>query len=201
MAVVIFFALMNIGTFINGTISQSLEDTLPTNIASGSINSIYWDNASGNGTIAYRNTTLPTDCTAGEIKATSGINVNNNGTNSIWFNLSANGGTVYNQTIAAGGWYNRTLTQVIAATAMTDDSTYANYSWLTNMSTNRVRIFYVGSYYQSGDYRTTVQNNTVDTLGSLSDGYGGNTDIMIVAAIITVITIPLAAVVAIKKLM
>jgi len=39
------------------------------------------------------------------------------------------------------------------------------------------------------------------TLANISAGYSDTIDIMVVAALITVITIPLAAVVAIKKLM
>ena len=83
MAVVIFFALMNIGTFINGTISNSLEDTIPA--------------------------------------------------------------------VAAD--------------------------------------------------RSALQNDTIANLGTISDGFDDNIDIMVVAAIITVITIPLAAVISIKRLM
>jgi len=59
----------------------------------------------------------------------------------------------------------------------------------------------IDTYPAAAKDRTALQNDTVSTLGSISDGFSDNIDIMIVAAIITVITIPLAAVVAIKKLM
>jgi hypothetical protein len=83
MAVVIFFALMNIGTFINGTISESLEDTLPA----------------------------------------AAVN------------------------------------------------------------------------------RSALQNDTAANLATISQGFDDNIDIMVIAAIITVITVPLAAVISIKRLM
>jgi len=202
MAVVIFFALMNIGTYINGTIGESLEDTLPTNTASGSINSDYWDNASGNGTIAYRNTSLSSGCSVGEIKSTSGINVYNNGTDPMWFNLTVNGGhEYYNKSIASLTWDNVTLATLVTASNMSNGDTYVNVSWLTNRTHNRVYQYYVGSYYVSGDYRSSLQNDTYDNLGTISVGFDDNIDVMIIAAIITVITIPLAAVIAIKRLL
>jgi hypothetical protein len=48
---------------------------------------------------------------------------------------------------------------------------------------------------------STTSTKIDNTLANISDGYDDNVDIMIVAALITVITVPLAAVVAIRKLM
>lgn len=49
--------------------------------------------------------------------------------------------------------------------------------------------------------RTALQNDTYDNLQAISIGFDDNIDIMVIAAIITVITIPLAAVIAIKRLL
>jgi hypothetical protein len=49
--------------------------------------------------------------------------------------------------------------------------------------------------------RTALQNDTYDNLQTISTGFDDNIDIMVIAAIITVITVPLAAVISIKRLM
>jgi len=49
--------------------------------------------------------------------------------------------------------------------------------------------------------RTALQNDTLANLDTISGGFDDNIDIMIIAAIITVITIPLAAVISIKRLL
>jgi len=54
--------------------------------------------------------------------------------------------------------------------------------------------------YPAAASRTTLQNNSLSSLQNLSEGFDDNIDIMIIAVIITVITIPLAAVIAIKRL-
>ena len=54
--------------------------------------------------------------------------------------------------------------------------------------------------YPAAASRTTTQNATINTLNNLTGDFDSSVDIVSVAAIITVITIPLAAVVAIKKL-
>ena len=199
--VIIFFALMSIGTYINGAIGTSLVSTYKDNSPSGTINTIYWNNASGNGTTAYRNTSLPTQCTAGEIRTGSSVNVYNNGTLPIWFNLSANGNTVANFTLAATTWNNRTLATIITAGDVASGDTYVNYSWITNYSSNRVRQAFIGTYHLSADYRTSLENMTVDSLENVTANYNDALDIMTVTAIIMVITLPLAAIIGIKKLL
>lgn len=63
----------------------------------------------------------------------------------------------------------------------------------------------IGSYINGtiGDnlHETTDDTDTQNTLINISSGYSSNIDIMVIAAIITVITIPLAAVVAVRRLM
>lgn len=73
-------------------------------------------------------------------------------------------------------------------------------------------IFNIGSYingtissalidsYGAAATRTSQENNTVNTLENISAGYDDVIDIMVIATIIMAITLPLAAVVAVKKL-
>ena len=73
-------------------------------------------------------------------------------------------------------------------------------------------IAYIGTYlngtiaselvdsYPAAASRTTLQNATVETLGNLSTQYDSTLNIVVIAAIITVLTIPLMAIVAIKRL-
>ena len=74
-------------------------------------------------------------------------------------------------------------------------------------------IAYIGTYlngtiaselvdsYGTATSRTTLQNQSVNTLGNLTDSYDSTLEIVVIAAIITVLTIPLMAIVAIKRLM
>jgi len=54
--------------------------------------------------------------------------------------------------------------------------------------------------YPTAASRTQLENNSLASLGNLSTGFDDSIDIMLIAVIITVITIPLAAVIAIKRL-
>ena len=70
-----------------------------------------------------------------------------------------------------------------------------------NNTLNQIKILMQGIYYTAGDMRTTFQNKSINTLENLSGDYDSNIEIVSVAAIITVLTIPLMAVVAVKKLL
>lgn len=197
------FALLNIGTYINGTINSSLVDTYPTNIPSGNFNNTYWHNASGNKTESWRNTSLPAGCNIGycDDSTQTSFNVYNNGTiKGIWVNLTVNGDYIYNTTIPKGTWRNTTLASLVTAGNVSASDLYLNWTWQANSSTNKIRIRQVAVYYQSGDLRTSLENGTVDSLYQISGKYDDTVEIMGVAAIITVITMPLAAVVAVRKL-
>jgi len=54
--------------------------------------------------------------------------------------------------------------------------------------------------YGAASSRTALQNRTVSTLENLTAGYDNVIDIVIISTIIMAITLPLAAVIAIKKL-
>jgi len=73
-------------------------------------------------------------------------------------------------------------------------------------------IMYIGTYmngtigsqlidsYGPAGSRTSFENRSVSTLQNLSTDYDSNVEIVSVAAIITVLTVPLMAVVAVKRL-
>jgi len=63
----------------------------------------------------------------------------------------------------------------------------------------------IGTYINGTIGDSLAESSTSDdvntTLETISTGYGDTLDIMVIAALVTVITIPLAAVVAVKRLM
>jgi len=63
----------------------------------------------------------------------------------------------------------------------------------------------IGTYINGTIGDSLEESSTSDdvnaTLETISTGYGDTLDIMVIAALVTVITIPLAAVVAVKRLM
>jgi len=63
----------------------------------------------------------------------------------------------------------------------------------------------IGTYINGTIGDSLEESSTSDdvnaTLETISAGYGDTLDIMVIAALVTVITIPLAAVVAVKRLM
>ena len=73
-------------------------------------------------------------------------------------------------------------------------------------------ILYIGTYivgtissqlvdsFGVATSRTALENKTVNTLDNLTDDYDSVTEIVTVAAIIVVLTVPLMAVVALKRL-
>lgn len=73
-------------------------------------------------------------------------------------------------------------------------------------------ILYIGTYivgtissqlvdsFGTATSRTALENKTVNTLDNLTDDYDSVTEIVTVAAIIVVLTVPLMAVVALKRL-
>lgn len=74
-------------------------------------------------------------------------------------------------------------------------------------------ILYIGTYingtissqlvdsYGTATARSSLENQTVETLGNLTDDYDNITEIVAIAAIIVVLTVPLMAVVALKRLL
>lgn len=198
-SVVLFFSLMNVGTFINGTISDSLTDTYPTNTASGLVDVTYYYNGTTSG---YRNYSLP--CTVGELSP-SGLAkfyILANGTKNVIYNLTTNGhATNDTSTLIKGTGYNQTFLGLLFSGNLSTSDTYVNFTFNTNNTYNRIKIGIYGTYYKASDYRTAIENNTYDSLTDLSSGYDSNINILVVAAIIVMITIPLAAIVAVKKLL
>jgi len=199
MGVVIFFALMNVGTFIAGSLNDTFISSYPSNTQTGSIDSTYWHNATSN---ESRNVTLTSPNNVGQLNgATSKFYILANGSFPIIYNLTVNNVAIArNATITASNGVNWTVTALIAAGALARGDSYINYSWDVNSSESQIYIRTYGTYYKNSDWRTGLENNTYNQLSNISGGYDNNIDIMIIAIIITVITIPLAAVIAIKKI-
>ena len=73
-------------------------------------------------------------------------------------------------------------------------------------------IAYIGTYmngtissqlvdsYGAAASRTNLENKSVNTLENLTDDFDSTLEIVVVAAIITVLTVPLMAIVAVKRL-
>ena len=74
-------------------------------------------------------------------------------------------------------------------------------------------IMYIGTYINgtigqqlidgmpaTASQRTVFENHSFSTINNLSDSFDDNTEIVSIAAIITVLTMPLMAVVAVKRL-
>jgi len=195
--IIVIFALFNIGSYINGAISINLVETLPDNTPSGTVDLNYWHNAT---TDSYRNISLP--CTVGELDTTnSKFYILANGS-SIFYNLTTNGHqTNDTSALTKGIGYNHTFADLIENANLTNSDTYVNFTWDVNNSGNRINIVVTGTYYKDGDYRTAIENRTYMTLTDLSAGYDNTIDVIIIATIIMAITLPLAAVIAIKKLL
>ena len=197
LVVIIAFAMIFIGTFVNGSISEALTDTYADNEATGSVDAYYYHNAT---TDTYRNITLPTYCTAGELTAATtyfAINANETGTN-ITYNLTTNGHITYtNQTVnytASPPWHNTTLTTLIANGNVSNSNTYLNFSWEVNLSANRIVIRTVGTYFQPSDYRNPIENSTVNTLNNKAKNWDSTLDIVQVVIIITVLAAAIGAI-------
>jgi len=112
--VVLVFAILFIGAFVNGEISDSLTDTYASNQAGGSLDVTYWHNGTTSGT---RTVTFPSECYAGELTGSVvAFSVQNTNTSfSINYNLTTNGYTTYTtQSVAASSWHNTTLTTLIS---------------------------------------------------------------------------------------
>jgi len=209
-SVIMLFAIMYIGTYINGTIGAELEDTLPSNLQTGEYDNQWWYNgtvpATGGGNLT-RNTTLP--CTINNLDTgRSRFFYFANGT-AFWLNLTVNNNKANDTThiTPAGTAGNWTLAELITATHISPRQSFINFTWNATtthnvgIDDNRFQIRLVGDYFADGDQGSTFENRTINTLGNLSVDYESTVDIVVVAAIIVVLTVPLMAVVAIKKLL
>jgi len=197
-SVIILFAVAYVGTYLNGTIASALTDTYPTNQPSGSIDNTYWHNATTSNT--SRNISLP--CSVGGFRQTTTTywSLFSNGS-ALIFNLTVNGNSVNDTSVIPINTYvNHTLASLVTAGNVSNSDTYLNFTWNVNNSGNRIRIDVTTTYHSQADWRTPMENASVETLGNLSSQYDSTLNIVVIAAIITVLTIPLMAIVAIKRL-
>ena len=180
---------------MNGALGSELVDTFPTNIQSGSVDYTYWHNAT---TSSYRNITLP--CFASELSSTTTkFYILANGS-AIFYNLTTNGNPTNRSSQLAQTWgWNQTLATLITNSNVSNSDTYLNFTWNVSGLGNRIYIRVYGTYYNSGDYRSTLQNNTVDTLGNLSGYFDDNVAIIKIAITIAVLLVPIAAVMTLRR--
>lgn len=191
---IVGFSLLAIGGYIVGTIGSALEDTYPTNVKSGSIDTTY---SHLTNITNYENISLPT--TVADLdRALTNFYILANGTYPIYYNMSINGNPVNltSQLLAGKGW-NTTLATLISNGNVTTSDTYLNYSWDTNSSENQVVIRVVGTYFLSSDFRSTNENLTVVLIGDVVDGMSDVVDVEIVVIMITVLSMAIIAIMAV----
>ena len=195
-ALIVGFSLLAIGSYAVGTIGSALEDSYPTNVKSGSLDTTYshLDNVT-----QYRNITLPAYTDVSDLDSTlTNFYIFANGTHNIYYNLSMNGNSVNDSSLLlASTGYNVTLASMIAGDDITNDDTYLNYSWDTNSSENQVVIRYVGTYFTSDDLRSTNENKTVVLIGDVVDGFSDVVDVEVVVIIITVLSMAIITIMAV----
>jgi len=191
---IVGFSLLAIGSYVVGTIGSALEDSYPSNVKSGSLDTTY---SHLTNITNYENITLPT--TVADLSgALTNFYIFANGTYPIYYNMSINGNIVNNtsQLLAGKGW-NTTLTTLLANGNVTTSDTYLNYSWDTNSSENQVVIRVVGTYFVSSDFRSTNENLTVVLIGDVVDGMSDVVDVEIVVIMITVLSMAIIAIMAV----
>lgn len=188
--------LLVIGSFVVGKMSSALEDTYPTNKASGSKDLIYYYNASGN-TNATRNIAL-SDCSASQLNgAVTKFYIFVNGTHRLYYNLSVNGHSANSTSqLLAGKGYNQTLTLLLAHSDVNTTDKYLNFHWDSNNTGCRVQIRVYGNYYVDDDFRSSNENRTVTLLGNITSGFSDIVDVEIVVIIITVLSMAILIVLA-----
>jgi len=209
-AVIISYVYLNVGTFMTGALGSELVTTFATNSAGGTIDESYYNNATKADTNVSRNTSLTSPCNAANLHQTNTkfwIRANDSGAgNNFQFNLTVNGVDVNNTAtegrgsdIAAGGEWNCTVAWLIANSIVSASADYVNFTWNISKNMNRVAIRVVGDYHRQDDYRTTLENNSVGTLENLSENFDDNVDIIKIAITISVLLVPIMAIMTMRR--
>lgn len=201
LSIIIFFTTINVGTFLNGTISDTLTEDYASNTLSGSLSIDHWDNETGTATHAFQ-MNLTTEADNLDL-TTSFFYIRANAT-AIEYNLTVNGQQV-NKTdnISEGEGWNTTFSYLISNSSINASDTTITFDWdisdYDDCDGDVVNICAFSNYSQSGDFRTVQENMTFSTLVNLSGDFDNTVDSLAIAAIVMAITLPLAAVVAIRK--
>ena len=201
MAIVVGFSLLVIGAYVVGSIGSALEDSYPTNVASGSADTTVFNNRTGTTTAYSTSITLPTDVSNFN-NAVSKFYIFENGT-ALDYDLNVNGqmvNTSSNLTTGDNAGWNTTFAYLLTNNSVNNTDRVINFQWnITSANgVGQVSIrYYVASYFVSGDYRSSGQNSTITLIGNVTDGFSDVVDIEVVVIIITVLTMALLAIMAI----
>ena len=197
MAIVVGFALLIIGAYVIGTIGSALEDSFPSNTASGSIDNIYYHNASTSGS---RSISLPTEISALDLTTSrfSIIAVESD----LDYNLIVNGNIVnLSSNLTKDGdptTHNTTFSFLIGNSSVNSTDTVLNFDWTVSMDGAEISIrVYSASFFYSSDYRSSNENKTVYLLGNVADGFSSVVDIEIVVILITVLSMAIITIMAV----
>ena len=207
LAVVICFAVLFIGIFVNGEINDALTKDYATNEIARSISTTsYYYNSSkaGSGGIWYwRNISLPANCKVGNLdtKYTNISFINNQTDNAashsnVQFSFSINGNHVNQTNVAPGAGANITLAKLISNTNISTTDNHINFGFSVNSSIGRIKINYLTSsnYYAPGDMRTGIENTTYTRFGNIATNQDSTLDIVQVVIIISVLATAVAAI-------
>jgi hypothetical protein len=195
-AVVISYVYLNVGSYMNGTLGAELESTFASNDASGSIDVDHWHNASSNATRTVTFTGYANQLH----QTTTNIYIRANGTFGIYYNLTVNGVLVNSTSeLTAGEGYNWTLSALITAGAVFNANQSINVAWDVNSSESQIQIRVYGNYHLTDDWRSSIENNTVNTLGNLSDHFDDNVDIIKIAITISVLLVPIMTIMTLRR--
>ena len=204
LAVVLCFAILFIGIYVNSEIDDALISDFPDNIATGSISTTsYYKNNTKPNTWYYYNVTLPAGCTIGNLnpKSTNISFINNQTDNAasrskIQFKFDINGHHVNQTVLNPGSGANITIQKLIANTNVSTTETTLNFGWAVNSSIGRIKMNYLTSsdYYQDGEQRTDIQNTTYYRIQDISTNQDSTLDIVQVVVIITILAAAIGAI-------
>ena len=199
-AVVISYVYLNVGTYMNGTIGSELVNSFPNNVKTGRIDVNDWYNVTQNTSVIVN---LSSPNTADKLEGTlSKWYIRSNGSFSIYYNLTVNGVAVNTTSIlTTGEGYNHTITSLISGGSVLNGNTTLQFQWDINSTESNTQIRIRGTYFVDSDLRTKIENSTVGTLGNVSSNYDSNINIIKIAITISVLLVPIMAIMSFRRFM
>ena len=200
-AVVLVFAVINVGTFVNSTLADQLTQDYESNTLSGNIAIAHWDNETGSASHAFQ---LNLTTQADNLDLTNSYFYIRANATALEYNLTVNGNNVNrSDNISEGEGWNTTISYLITNSSINASDTTITFDWDINdfddCDGDIVTITAYGNYSQSGDFRSNMENLTWNTMVNISGDYDSTIDIVGIATVVMAITLTLAAVVAIRK--
>jgi len=193
LTIVIVFAVLFIGAFVNGEINESLTSTYPTNTKTGSVSLDIWSNGSVNGSyiinLSSPNTVEQLDQT------TSKIFIHSTGAFDLFYNLTVNGNAVNTTSLLNNSeGYNHTVSAFVTGGFMLNGNSSFTYQWDANSTDVSVEMRTAGTYFGSNDVRTGRQNASFNTMDNVSGNWDSSIDIVQVVIIITILAMAVGAI-------